>query len=296
MFNVKRILCPTDFSEYSKCALRYAAFLAKMSKATITVLHANEFRLVPLAYSIVESDPSALEEYNNKIFLLAQERFAEMVQDLPVEPSRISTVLQQGRAFKVIIEEAEQGKHDLIVMATRGTTESKAILIGTTAERVVRLARTPVLTLKKLHSIDKLEFQRILFPTDFSVCANAALPYALALARQFAAKLYMLHVEVMHVTRPESPPHRFPNPLDYDKDASDVEVEQVLDGDIEPGNAIVRFAENRDVDLIVMSTHGSRGLRRAFFGSNTAEVARRAACPVLIITPPLHAIAFPTTV
>lgn len=153
MFNVKRILCPTDFSEYSKCALRYAAFLAKMSKATITVLHANELRLVPLAYSIVESDPSALEEYNNKIT---------------------------------------------------------------------------------------------------SCWHKNALPKWFRIYR--------------------------------------------LDGDIEPGNAIVRFAENRDVDLIVMSTHGSRGLRRAFFGSNTAEVARRAACPVLIITPPLHAIAFPTTV
>jgi nucleotide-binding universal stress UspA family protein len=106
----------------------------------------------------------------------------------------------------------------------------------------------------------------------------------------------MLHVEVMHVAHPETPLHRFPKPLEYDKDATDVEVEEVLDGDIEPGNAIVRFAENRDIDLVVMSTHGSRGLRRTFFGSNTAEVARRTERPVLIITPPLHVIAFPTTV
>jgi len=295
MFKIKKILCPTDFSEYSRCALRYAAFLARMDNATITVLHANEFRLVPLVYSVVEQN-NVLEEYNNKIFLLAQERFAEMIENLPVEPSKISTVLQQGRAFKVIIEEAEQGKYDLIVMATRGTTESKTMLIGTTAERVVRLARTPVLTIKKLRMIDTWEIHRILFPTDFSVCANAALPYALAMARRFKAKLYMLHVEVMHVAHPESPHHCFPNPLDYDNEASDIEVEEVLDGDIEPGNAIVRFADNRDIDLIVMSTHGSRGLRRVFFGSNTAEVARRAECPVLIITPPLHAIAFPKTV
>jgi nucleotide-binding universal stress UspA family protein len=74
--------------------------------------------------------------------------------------------------------------------------------------------------------------------------------------------------------------------------AENVEVEYMFDRDVDPSNAIIRFADDRDVSMIVMSTHGKKGLRRVFIGNNTAEVVRRSIRPVLTITHPLHKAAF----
>jgi nucleotide-binding universal stress UspA family protein len=70
--------------------------------------------------------------------------------------------------------------------------------------------------------------------------------------------------------------------------AGEVRVEYVFDRDVEPSNSIIRFAEDRDVSLIVMSTHGRKGIRRVYIGNNTAEVVRQSTRPVLTVTHPFH--------
>ena len=69
-------------------------------------------------------------------------------------------------------------------------------------------------------------------------------------------------------------------------------MEYVFDRDVEPSNSIIRFAEDRDIGIIVMSTHGRKGLRRVHIGNNTAEVVRQSPRPVLTVTHPLHRTVF----
>lgn len=135
----------------------------------------------------------------------------------------------------------------------------------------------------------------ILCPTDFSPTARAALETAESLAAQFHAKLVLVHVV--------PPPH----PLmmegllknyEYDPEAmgnclkaitpSDprISFERVLlEGD--PVAKILREAETRHCDLIVIGTHGRRGVGRFFLGSVAEKVVRQATCPVLTVKPPL---------
>ena len=70
-------------------------------------------------------------------------------------------------------------------------------------------------------------------------------------------------------------------------------MEQLATRDVEPDNAIVNIAEDRNVDLIIMGTHGARGMRRTQIGNTTEEVVRRVAIPVLSITHPVHKMIFP---
>ena len=194
-----------------------------------------------------------------------------------------------GRAYKVIIEESEKKDYDLIVMATRGLTHLSSYLIGSTAERVVRLSRQPVLTIPvSAQGTDKL-----------TIRALSDGPLA---GRQRGVVVCTLHraavqggaVHPVHLGTRKAGEHgsrcmaRMPDLKELHPQADEVKVEFIMDRDVEPSNSIVRFADDREIGIIVMSTHGRKGLRRVYIGNNTAEVVRKANRPVLTISHPFH--------
>lgn len=148
-----------------------------------------------------------------------------------------------------------------------------------------------------------LQLRKILLPTDFSGCANYALPYAAAIARATGATIICLHVvepivpavgysglaEPMPIADiseqlEDSAEREFPQLTECD-DFNGLEVEdEIVHGD--PAAEIVRVADEREVDLIVVSSHGRTGLGRIIFGSTAEAVVRHAMCPVLVVKPP----------
>lgn len=138
-----------------------------------------------------------------------------------------------------------------------------------------------------------LSIRRILWPTDFSASAEKAFPYAAALAHWHDAELHLLHVR--EGERQTDKAADFPVSVDTlsalteGGDASspvDVSalslVQEQVDG-LPPADAIVSYADEHDMDLVVAGTHGRRGVRRLFLGSVAEEVLRRARCPVLTV-------------
>ena len=95
------------------------------------------------------------------------------------------------------------------------------------------------------------------------------------------------------VQHPELLMSKFPDLKHYHEHGDTVEVEKLIGRDIEPENTIVRIAEEHETDLIIMGTHGARGMRRVQIGNTTEEVVRRATVPVLTITHPIHKSVFP---
>ena len=143
----------------------------------------------------------------------------------------------------------------------------------------------------------------ILLPTDFSECANYALSYAASLARSASAPIICLHVVEPVVptvgytglTEPlpladlseqleESAERELPK-IGGGEECSGLQVEEVIaHGDA--AAEIVRVARERNVDLIVIASHGRTGLGRILFGSTAESVVRHAHCPVLVVKPP----------
>ena len=204
----------------------------------------------------------------------------------------VETLVKSGRAYKTIVEEAERGDYDLLIQSGRGQTHLSSYLIGSNAERVVRLSRQPVLTIRSAPQSEG-QVKSVLCPTDLSPAGNVALTYALSIARQNRAMLYLQYVSELE--RPEAKEdlqRRLPDLSEYHPRASEVNVEYVFDRDVEPSNSIIRFAEDRDIGIIVMSTHGRKGLRRVHIGNNTAEVVRQSPRPVLTVTHPFHRTVF----
>lgn len=145
-----------------------------------------------------------------------------------------------------------------------------------------------------------LNVHRILVPTDFSPLADMALDYALRLADRHRASLHLLHAVVLHADDPNDPAHHFPDADEIrsrleeiaerrmtsrlaERAVPDVEVTRIQRRGISTAPVILEYASEVDVDLIVMSTHGRRGLGHVLLGSVTEEVVRLSSCPVLTI-------------
>lgn len=144
-----------------------------------------------------------------------------------------------------------------------------------------------------------MDVQRILFPTDFSDCAKQALNHALFLAEDFAAELHMLHAVVLHQEDPANPDLRFTSDVELldrlsqvaqsrlaelaDGSPAHVKVRQIERRGFSASVVILEYAEEVEADLIVMGTHGHRGLSRIFLGSVADGVIRSATVPVTLV-------------
>lgn len=286
MYELRRILVPIDFSRHAEAALEHAALLGSPYEAAITLLHVDEFIVSPMG--ALGGFPELARTYQATKREFIEERFAQIVKSFRGQPVHVTTETLAGCAYKVIVEESEREDFDLIIIATRGHTHLSTDLIGSTAERVVRLSRQPVLSIME-PPMHQGRITSILCPTDLSPAGNVALPYALSIARQNNALLYLQYIsELENPEREEDIRKKLPRLNEVYPMAEKVRVEYVFDRDVEPSNSIIRFADDRDVGLIVMSTHGRKGLRRVHIGNNTAEVVRKSARPVLTVTHPLH--------
>jgi nucleotide-binding universal stress UspA family protein len=286
MYEPRRVLVPTDFSPHADAALRLAVLMGTPNHVEITLLYVDEFPVSPLGALQVQG--KEVTAYRKKERQEVETRLGVLRDSLHNQPVSIRSAIKEGRAYKVIIEEGERQEYDMIMLATRGHTSLSASLIGSTAERVVRLSRQPVLSIREVPDTGG-RISSILCPTDLSPAGNVALSYALSIARQNGAKLYIQYISELEHPEPEVEVRkRLPNLQEHHPQALGVRVEWVFDRDVEPSNSITRFADDREVDLIVMSTHGRKGLRRVYIGNNTAEVVRQSSRPVLTVTHPFH--------
>jgi nucleotide-binding universal stress UspA family protein len=140
--------------------------------------------------------------------------------------------------------------------------------------------------------------KRILCPLDFSDNSRIALGYASTLAKESNAKLYLVHVDdsqvpydagfAAYVAPPDNTEALQEQLTGISPTDPDVEFEhQLVVG--HPADAIVDFAKDHDIDLIVMGTHGRSGVARLLMGSIAEAVVRRAECPVLTVKHPTSA-------
>jgi len=204
---------------------------------------------------------------------------------------------------------ARDNGDDLVVVGTHGRTGLEHVLLGSTAERVIRGAPCPVLAVRGRkpgsaqvpdHS-SPIAVRRMLVPIDFSDCSLDALEYAVQVAKHVNAAITILHVmepvaygldfTLSHPSELEAKRARLGDRLrDLVQAAAGwgLQADEALRGGL-PADSILDYARSRAVDLIVMGTHGRRGISHLVNGSVTEGVLRRADCPVLTVRSPKFA-------
>lgn len=141
---LKKILVPVDFSEFAIKGLRYAARFAEQFGATLVLVHVVE----PVHYPESVIIPPAMEEANRERLKLARAALTKFVKKQVPAGITTEATTRLGQPFTEILGAAKDFEADLIVIATHGHTGLKHLFLGSVAERVVRLAPCPVLTVR----------------------------------------------------------------------------------------------------------------------------------------------------
>jgi nucleotide-binding universal stress UspA family protein len=143
-------------------------------------------------------------------------------------------------------------------------------------------------------------FNNILFPIDFSECSEKVFPFALEMAQKFDAKLHLLFVarDISYLETIDVPWELLRNTVAEIARAGENHMEAFCDKNLRdfsnyeakvvtgnPADEIVKFADEQDIDLIVMGTHGRKGLERTLMGSVADHTIKNASAPVLTINP-----------
>ncbi len=198
MIAIKNVLCPVDFSEFSRHALALAHVVARWYDATLTVLHAYPADM-----------PQAVSGYPDLVspgpLFVSCETREEMVAELTrftdsggIRDVRLRMEARDGGAVRTILEEANALPADLVVMGTHGHGGLDRLILGSVTEKVLRKASCPVLTVpppvSEPTATAPVLFERILCAVDFSDASMKAVTYALSLVREANAKLFLLHV------------------------------------------------------------------------------------------------------
>jgi nucleotide-binding universal stress UspA family protein len=143
---VKRILVPLDFSDNSIFALRYAANLATQVDASLILVHVASSLLTPPEMEYVQVD---LKKFRAEVEKHASAKLAALAQNEVPATVPASPLIRHGTPWEEITRVAKERKADLIIIGTRGYTGVKHMLLGSTAEKVVRQAGCPVLVVRE---------------------------------------------------------------------------------------------------------------------------------------------------
>jgi nucleotide-binding universal stress UspA family protein len=303
MSDIHEILVAVDFSEGSNAALDYAAFLASHARANLHVLHVWQVpEFVPPDAGGTAAGSAAFAKL---IETQATEDLARLVTGARKRGLTISHAFAEpGVPSSTIAKVAKEQKYDLVVMGTNGRTGLAHALIGSVAERVVRRAPCPVVTVRGAPR-HAPAVKRILAPVDYSPGSRQALEWAEGLARAFGAE-----VDVVHVW---DRPHYVPGDTivhgpegsrrslgELIRENAESEMKEFLasspaapGGETrrfrllsgEPASTLIAELEKGKHDLVVAGTHGRTGFKHFLLGSIAEKLIRYSPVPVVTVPP-----------
>jgi nucleotide-binding universal stress UspA family protein len=293
------ILVSLDGSSFAESALPWALSFSRRTDAELHLATVHE----PVPSFSYDEWESAAWEWSEEYLRKIRNRVT------PLAGGKVDAWVGSGRVVDCLLRRAEDVQADLIVMATHGRGAFTRAWLGSVTDGLVRHTKLPVLVVRppeKSHPDLESETPSprcIVVPLDGSPLAEGELDNARKIAGLFDSCLHLVRV-VAYPVEIASPylPHTVQmnqHLVDEAKDAAEDYLESRADTlrqegidvnthvvvDAQPGHAIAEVADANDADLIIMSTHGRRGIQRAILGSTTDKVIRAVQIPVLVRRP-----------
>lgn len=281
-----RILFPTDEDTATSPIVDHVLDIAAFHEAKLHVLYVADTThdsVTRIGTDVIDTLETKGREAVSSVVDRAEERGIETI-----------TEILQGGVATSIADHASETAIDLITMPTRGREGFEETLIGSTTERVIRQADVPVLTFPP-DETRSYPYADILIPTDGSDAANRALTFGVSLAQTPGAALHLLSVIEVDTFGADLGSERYAETLEsraaqiIDEATATAERDSVetvvssVEWNASVTNAIREYADENDVEVGVMSTHGRTGLERYLLGSVTEKVIRTLSRPVLTV-------------
>ncbi len=296
---VTHILYATDFSPSAAPALRYAVEWAKVFEASLTILH-----VLP-SQSGLDIDAVIAQPYFDEHRKVAREQLQRLLQEVSSDIPKTDTELRRGVAADQICQVAAENKSDLIITGSHGWTGFNHVIFGSVAERVIQRAPCPVLTVRDrdpeeiagMHAL-QVQPRHLVLPVDFTDASMDAYEYAVQVAKWFDAPLTLVHaIEPLSYSLDFTLTHPLQDRMNREKveqrlrNLTEVLSQQGLTARYELINkpsveAIKEVGASQQADLILMGTHGRKGLARMILGSTTFQLLEKSPYPVLTVKSP----------
>jgi nucleotide-binding universal stress UspA family protein len=298
MLEIKLILCPIDFSEFSVRAYHHAVSLAEHYQAKLVAQHVVELWRHPSASFAASA--GLYGEFEQALCESGKKQLREFVKNHTHDEIQPELVVQAGLAADSIVSFAQAQKTDVIVMGTHGRRGFDRLMLGSVTDRVMRTAPCPVLAICKPPH-DSLagdtatskergyvhQLTRILFCADFSENSEQALKYAISATAEYDAELTLLHVleGVPSPAKAEEAMAAAGERLDKlipREGRKTLKVKTAVRIG-EPYWQIIQLALEAQIELVTMGVRGRGALDLAVFGSTTYRVMQLGSCPVLAV-------------
>lgn len=274
---MKKILVPTDFSDLAKAATDVAADLAQKMKAEVILLHVVEDSSVSSVQYTGELAMPQIEDrlYIYKLIEKAKREFNSVREKF--DGLKMTEEIRVGNPFYSVQDMVGEYDIDLIVMGTTGASGVKEIFVGSNAEKVVRHAKCPVLSIH--NKIDKINAKKIAFATGLKDAQGDHINIVKRMEDFFEGTTHIVRVNT---------PNNFQTDLDSVRELNEYAEESGIKNykvrvynDVTEEEGIIHFADEINADLIVMATHGRKGLAHLLAGSIAEEVVNHSQRPVL---------------
>ncbi len=275
-----------DDSLSSKAALIEASNRVRKHGGKLIMVHAVFFDTEE--FGIAPDQLDKRMKIGEKVCIESKEKIAS---EFGIE---VQSLLCEGDPPDVILDVAQGKKADLIVLGTYGRRGLNRLLMGSVTSRIIVDAPTDVLVVKKPCTECTGEYSSILVPYDGSDFSKRALNRACQIACQDNSKVTVLYVipryeEMVNFFKTESIQKSLmkeaekitASAKDFAELQGAVVSTQVTDGYVP--DRITEIAREKGHDLIVMGSHGYRGMNKAIIGSTTERVLLNAGCPILIV-------------
>ncbi len=283
---MKTIIVPTDFSKQAGYALDFASEVAAKMGSTITLLHVVEYSkkktifLEDSSLSTMASLPGSSDE--NALFFIELYRkkklqIADVVNDPKYSGVDIEPKIVLGTPYHAIEEEITMQDADMIVMGTTGVSDWEESLIGSTAEKVVRHAGCPVLTLREPLYLGSVP--NIVFASDFHELTPGYVPIIEEMQRVFKARIKFLYINSPNHFKNEKEIRNLIESFAKHNGFDNYDIHIYSHRHREEG--IVEFTQDSKMDMIMMATHGRSGLSRLFEHSVAEDVVNFSRKPVM---------------
>lgn len=287
------ILIPTDGSEHAELAGRHGRALAERFGATVHVLGVADVQGAAGPFNV----GGVSDEFVDRVEAACDEAIERVAGDAAADLECRTAVVEGDPATEILAYADAEGV-DAIAMGTRGQRGLRRFLTGSVTTHVVREARVPVLTARVTDADPVTDYDRVMIPTDGSSAAAAAVDHGVAVADAFDATVHAFSVVDLGAIAAGAdagpPTHLLERFQDRAEDATDAIADAAREAGVDvvtevregfPGPGLLEYADEADIDLIAMGTHGRTGVDRLLLGSTTERTIRRAEAPVLSVHP-----------
>ena len=268
-----KILIPCDFSDQAVSAFRLALDMAHSSHAEIHLLNVIELPVThdDLVTAIHSFDETLLRELRER----AETKFEELRKEYAKAQVVIKTNVEVGAVIPSIINYVEAENATVVVMGTKGVTGLQEVLIGSTAEKIVRYAPCPVIVVKKYSRLDDLK--HIVFPNSMEEGQEDLIMHVKALQHVLKATLHVVWIETSSTTDPTVVKNEL-------ADFAERFMLQNYTLNVFPAKSkesgVIDFTHKIDASMIAMGTHARKGLTHLLKGSVTEDVVNHVDCPI----------------